>query len=103
MRKKICPKSSGRQDRMPCHAALDLLGGLLQHICPHAGKRRVDVQAIQRMVRRRQQVDGGMPDQQGDVRMSLERAHQRCTNRFAGGIRGVDDPGQGMPAFEGQG
>jgi hypothetical protein len=26
-------QSSGRQDRMPCHAALDLLGGLIQHIC----------------------------------------------------------------------
>jgi len=35
--------------------------------------------------------------------MGLQGAHQRCAHGSAGGVRRVDDAGQGVPAFEGQG
>ena len=95
-------QSASGQHGMPCHAALDLPGGLLIQIRPHTAQRGVNVQAIQGVVRRCQQVDGGMPGEQGDVGMRLERPHQRFTDGFASGIRGVDDAGQRMPALERQ-
>ena len=97
------PESSSRQHGMPCHAALHLPRGLVQHIRPHAGQRVVDIQAVQRVVGWRQQVNGRMPDEQGDIGMGLQGAHQRCADRFAGGVSRMDDAGQGVPAFEGEG
>src|SRR5262249_23497730 len=44
------PESSSRQHGMLCHAALDLTGGLVQHIRPYAGQRSINVQAVQRVV-----------------------------------------------------
>src|SRR5882724_9919589 len=96
------PQSSRGQHRMPRYTALDAPRGLLQHICPYTGQRSVYVQAVQRVVRWRQQIDRGMSSEQGDVGMRLEGSHQRFTDGFASGIRGVDDPGQRMTSLEGE-
>ena len=96
------PQSARGQHGMACHTALHVPGGLLKQIRSHTALRGVNVQAVQGVVRRCQQVNGGMPGEQGDVGMRLERSYQRLTNGFAGSISGVNDARHRVAALPGQ-
>ncbi len=77
------------------NAAQNLPRGLLQHIGAHTRTSLIDRQPIERMVRRRQQIDRRMAGQQCNIGMAAHGIEQGDFDGPARGVGGMDDTRQG--------
>ena len=95
-------QAAGGQHGGAGEAAIDLAGALVVDVRADARQRIVHGAPIAALVRRRQQVDGGVVREQANARMRAQRLDQLVLDGTAGGIGGVHDAGNRVPSFPAQ-
>ena len=90
---------AGGQDGGAGEAADDLARRLVEHVGADAGQRVVDGAAVAAVVRRCEQVDGRVAGEETHARVARERGDQRVLDGAAGGVGGVQDARQRVPAL----
>src|SRR6185369_2734105 len=82
-------ESTGREDRGGCEIAMNRLFSAIEDVASVTGDLAVVVERIARMVRKRDQVDGGRVRLDPDVWILTQRGYQAVHNRKAGCVADV--------------
>ncbi len=94
--KKDPPEASGCQDGLPGHERLDAPRLVVEHVGPDAGRRRVHVARVARMVRQGQQIDRAPAGEHGHVRLPQDGGQHRLLDRSPRRVFVVNDACDGV-------
>ncbi len=95
-------QAAGGEHRLAREDATHADGFLVEDVGADARTRVVDRQAVEALVRRRQQVHGGMPREQRHIGMGLQRLDEREFDGLARVVGGVGDARHAVAALQRQ-